>query len=91
MPHWLGEHEYEVVLHDSNILVLDTPKKILEFGREYRIGESIDWPRLAKTHDGIEISPYQWSLRLNLLWYYGWDVASGCIWNTEKLQIIAIS
>jgi hypothetical protein len=91
MPHWLGEHEYEVILQDSNILILDTPKKILEFDRDYRIGQRIDWPRLAETHDGIEINPYQWSLRFDPIWYYGWDVASGCVWNTEKLQIFDIS
>jgi len=39
---------------------------------------------VSKEYDGIEIAPYQWDARLSLIWYYGWDVASGCIWNLDK-------
>lgn len=44
---------------------------------------AIDWVRVAEEWDGILITPYQWSLRMETItsWYYGWDVASGCIWN----------
>jgi hypothetical protein len=88
MPHWLGEHEYFVDLGDSNVLFLDTPDKIINFHKEYRQPHGmVDWNRLSQTYDGIEISPYQWGLRLELLWYYGWDVASGCIWNLEKVKL----
>jgi len=41
----------------------------------------IDWYKVAQNYGGIEISPYQYSKRSNSMWYYGWDVASGCIWN----------
>lgn len=50
----------------------------------------IDWLRLANEYDGLIIAPYVWSCRLGegdhqhariSDWYYGWDCASGCIWN----------
>ena len=94
MPEWLGEHEYLVDIGDSNILFLDTPDKIINFHKEYRQPHDmvdwhgmVDWNRVSQTYNGIEINPYQWSLRLELLWYYGWDVASGCIWNLEKVTL----
>ncbi|MBE5514408.1 hypothetical protein PROPHIGD108-1_7 [Mycobacterium phage prophi108-1] len=41
----------------------------------------IDWRAVAENYDGIIIAPYTWSRRMSLDWYYGWDCASGCIWN----------
>jgi hypothetical protein len=46
----------------------------------------INWPKVAQDYSGIEICPYQWKFRLNYMWYYGWDVASGCIWNQNALN-----
>lgn len=45
----------------------------------------IDWVRAAEGYAGIEIAPYQWEHRLGLMWYYGWDVASGCIWDPTAI------
>lgn len=50
----------------------------------------IDWPRLASECDGVIITPYQWTCR-NLdqtFWYYGWDCASGCIWNLNAIASV---
>ena len=47
---------------------------------------SIAWDNVAAKFDGIVISPYLWSLRLRLHWYYGWDCASGCLWNASKAK-----
>ena len=40
-------------------------------------------------YDGIEINPYIGKAHLDnkTLWYYSWDVASGCIWNLGKVKI----
>lgn len=46
----------------------------------------IGWQVVAEHYDGIIIAPYQWSHRLNMEWYYGWDVASGCIWNLAAIE-----
>ena len=50
-------------------------------------GESIDWKKVASKYDGIEINPYQFEARYQYLWYYGWDVASGCIWNLKSVKL----
>lgn len=44
-------------------------------------GYSIRWNEVKKKWDGLIIAPYQWENRLGMSWYYGWDCASGCIWN----------
>lgn len=50
----------------------------------------IRWDRVAEAFDGILITPYQWERRLDdrLFWYYGWDCASGCIWNAAAIARI---
>lgn len=47
---------------------------------------SIDWAQVASAYAGIEIAPYQYKHRLSLLWYYPWDVASGCIWDLSVIK-----
>ncbi len=49
----------------------------------------IDWATVQDTYDGIIIAPYIHSCRnsLETLWYYGWDVATGCIWNASAMRI----
>jgi len=47
----------------------------------------IDWDLVRAKYDGLIITPYIWSKRLELLWYYGWDCASGCIWNPDVVGI----
>jgi hypothetical protein len=48
----------------------------------------IDWPRVASKYQGIVITPYLWNLRLHnyTQWYYGWDCASGCIWDHKAIK-----
>ena len=43
--------------------------------------KQIDWSKVAKDFAGIEIAPYIYKARYEHMWYYGWDVASGCIWG----------
>lgn len=47
----------------------------------------IDWERVAQLYAGIVIAPYQWDLRYDnaMSWYYGWDCASGCIWDLSAV------
>lgn len=55
----------------------------------YWDNHAIRWSDVASSYDGIIIAPYQWSLRLDgeCRWYYGWDCASGCIWNADAISI----
>jgi hypothetical protein len=88
MPHWLGEHTYRVNTRNANILLIQTPEQLIEFNREHARKEwYVDWNRIAAKHEGIEINPYQWKYRHKYLWYYGWDVASGCVWNLENITV----
>lgn len=48
----------------------------------------IDWRAVAEKYDGIIIAPYQWSRRMTCDWYYGWDCASGCIWNLGAIASV---
>lgn len=79
------------VLHIGDAIALH------EFGRTYaaqgldsRLSALmifIDWQRVASLYAGLLITPYQWSCRLepDCSWYYGWDCASACIWDTSVL------
>lgn len=53
-----------------------------------KLKADINWQSVARDYSGIEICPYQWDLRMELDWYYGWDVASGCIWAKDAVKNI---
>ena len=83
-----GSYHYRVILDVAHVLVIDTNAALREFDTWWRCefnGDSyltyIDWVGMAREYAGILIAPYQWDARLDLIWYYGWDCASGCIWD----------
>jgi len=89
------EHPYEVTLSaDAHILYLTGYSDMQAF--ENRWGKddlvwhdvAIDWHGVAQEYDGIIIAPYQWSCRMDMFWYYTWDVASGCIWNLSAIACV---
>ena len=47
---------------------------------------AIDWPRLKKEYAGLEINPWMHSKHLESVWYYGWDCASGVIWDISAIN-----
>lgn len=84
----------------SRILVLDTVDKIDSFTRSYlpdnKVSQYsyifINWHKVSEEYDGIIIAPYQWDARYGVnVWYYGWDAASGCIWNLDAITRISES
>jgi len=92
-----GNYLYEVDIVGSNILQIKDYSEIAKFTNEYGSSKqiipgkifSIDWSRIEFKYDGIEINPYLYQVRFDdkFLWYYGWDVASGCVWNLENVKI----
>ena len=50
----------------------------------------IRWQEVVDRYAGILISPYIYSARYDLRWYYPWDVASGCIWNWRGIKEIKL-
>lgn len=97
---------HEVCLTDAaNVLLITSADEIdqfhgefaaaSEFDRKYGYGPEcwgIDWTSVAERYDGILITPYLWSRRFNgnCGWYYGWDCASGCIWNLSAIESVTV-
>lgn len=90
-----GPYIHQVELNNCNMLFINSLNKFDDFNDlyiekgGYRYG-SIDWARVAERYDGIEIAPYQWKRRLNRMWYYGWDCASGVIWRPRDAKVTYI-
>lgn len=80
----------------ANVLLVDSMSALLSFSENYGAPISnwftqrvaIDWARVAQDFGGIIIAPYQWPARLSVDWYYGWDVASGCIWDLDCIASV---
>lgn len=88
-------HIHEVDLADCHMLFIDTLEKLDAFDDKYRQAPilptgllyEIDWGMVARDFDGLEIAPYRWERRLDFLWYYGWDCASGVIWRPRNATV----
>ena len=94
MPEWIGKYIYSIDIGNTNILQIKTHMELMQFNSEYKAdvymkdaGEAIDWKKVASKYDGIEINPYQYEARYQYTWYYGWDVANGCIWNLSRVKL----
>ena len=98
MPNWDHKNVYRLNIDDSKMKVIRTYDELIAFDKEYGTNETyngdrmIDWGKVANKYRGIEIAPFIFEGHMNIEWYYGWDVASGCIWdvscikNVKKLQ-----
>jgi len=89
---------------DANVLIVSKPWEFEDFHERFRIPNPIyrhtsgsylfekgqpDWRAVAEAHQGIIISPYLWDYRLSEYhWYYGWDCASGCIWDASAIASV---
>lgn len=80
------------VLYLSSVAELDSFHEMFrfetDFDRECNSGPAfwpIDWNTVIGKYDGIIIAPYIWERRI-MSWYYGWDCASGCIWNLDAIE-----
>ena len=92
------EFRHRVVLNDSDSLLwLTTEQALLNFDAEYSVHQPqmyskiILWAEVAAKYTGLVIAPYQWGQRLELMWYYGWDCASGVIWDTSIVSRLEIA
>ena len=93
MPEWKGEHVYSIKLDHSKMLVIRNLKDLEGFTEKYQSNKEfgmINWRRVAADFSGIEICPYIRKARLDrekYSWYMTWDVASGCIWKKDIIDI----
>ena len=83
----------------GGVLRLSTEEDVIIFSKRFGIDllgfgsvQFIDWSKVVSVWDGIEIIPYQRSLRLDRHtgWYYGWDIASGCIWRPSGVSSLEL-
>ena len=89
------KHCYEVIIPDSHdILKITNAEQLDDFTEMFRDRTqiavvSLDWPTITQIFDAIVIAPYIWSRRLYIstTWYYGWDCASGCVWNLNGVSL----
>ncbi len=94
----IGDLKYKTKFYveDEKCICLNSYEDIFFFNEEYRINFSktpnasmitIDWERVKEQYSGIIITPYCFDLRLDFIWYYGWDCESACIWDTSILKL----
>lgn len=96
-------YEHRVILKpDANLLHIKTHRMLMQFSEEWKIEEtpalfrtyihSLNWTEIAKRWQGLIIVPYQWAARLEpeTFWYYGWDIASGCIWDVNAIESVEL-
>lgn len=102
MPNWIGpgnrgSHKIDFEIDKTNVLVIQTLEEFDLFHNTYctphpflKSESHINWKKVSETYDGIEISDHFCERRLeeHCSWYYGWDVASGCIWNTDIIKVV---
>ena len=87
---------HRLTVDTTRFVVLATPEDVRNFADTYRHDRyGLDWKVVAREYQGIEASPYFHELGLfdsSMLWYYGWDVASGCVWEPSAvLGVDAVS
>ena len=89
MFRWFTEYNsaHYLDLDHLNILRLNTSNKIDEFTKKYGIKNNsmINWQSVANDYKGIDIIPYSPHAR-KYGWYRGWDISSGCIWDTSAIK-----
>lgn len=49
-----------------------------------------DWDMIGQNFAGIVITPYCWRARFDVMWYYGWDCASACVWDLSTIDPICV-
>ncbi len=97
-------HVHRLHLNESRVLSLDTTQKMIKFAEKYEVqspmaehsdlflrahNNMVDWAKVGEEYGGIEIIPYQWEMRMDWrMWYYGWDCASGCIWDIDVIESV---
>ena len=96
MPDWEVDNVFKIDIDESKMLLIRNIEELAAFDKEYGDDggrwKNINWHNVASKYGGIEIAPYLYEGRYEYMWYYGWDVASGCIWddgvimNIEKIN-----
>ncbi len=81
----------------GHIRLLNDGEDIDSFARRYgkdlfgdirkQFSNYIMWEEVAEKHSGILIRPYSRAGSQTCLWYYGWNCAGGCVWDTSVIRL----
>jgi hypothetical protein len=81
----------------SHIQPLQNSEDMHAFAQEYgqdlfgdilaQFSNYILWEEVAVKYTGIIVDPYYKEKSLTYLWYYGWNCAGGCIWDTNVILL----
>jgi hypothetical protein len=81
------------LVEDHNILIISSTAEFDAFEKEFggpilpmSFLRVINWKRVGEKYKGIIIAPYNYERCMSSPWYYGWDCASGCIWDTSAIK-----
>lgn len=94
------KHAYRVALKPTAcVLVINTLAGLDKFHCRYTQRRQahdlrhreVDWTRVREQHDGLIIAPYRHERRLEYMWYYGWDCASGVIWDLTAVDSVRLA
>jgi hypothetical protein len=90
----------EVICDQSKLLILKSKSELSAFSHKYKTQPfypdlsliGINWTKVGESYAGIVITPYIWECRNSVNsvfhWYWGWDCASGCIWDASIISEI---
>jgi len=99
MNHWIKKYNIELTIDESKILILKTIHQVDRFREEFEsvsdysdLIKEVDWEKVKQWYPGIEIQNYhkikEWGFNpmFDCMWFYGWDVSSGCIWDLSIVK-----
>jgi hypothetical protein len=92
MPGHITEFAYALDVDRSAVLTLRSEWQTRAFARKFGFFQErrldYDWPAVAEKYKGLIINPWIQDLAFKdgFAWYYGWDVSSGCVWDTSCIR-----
>ena len=81
------------MLITDDLLGFHSRFKLVRYADSSYPREDIDWAAVARCYQGIIIPTYHFEFRFDTHvsdWYYGWDCASGCIWDAGAIASVSL-
>lgn len=99
MPEWIRQHNHEIKVDTSKLLVISSIEELNDFIRQYSrktessVIDCMQWNKVKETFMGIEVHNYRhikWNLDYDMknIWFSSWDVSSGCIWDLKAVKSV---
>lgn len=101
MPKWIKKYSHYLEMDLSKVLILESPTDLQVFEDVYSFIDQSgyrcpDWKKVSENYSGIEIRNFH-QLRLtrdanylSRLWFYGWDISGGCIWDLSCVKSLKV-